>query len=254
MTRFGVVTLFPDAVETAAGIGVTGSALERGTATLSLYNPRDWCSDVHRTVDDRPFGGGPGMVMKAEPLDKAIAQARTDCPQGSKVVLMSPQGRRFDQALAAEAAGQPGLILVAGRYEGVDERLMDETIDEEWSIGDFVLSGGELAALSVMDAVIRLLPGVLGHPESAQQDSFSNGLLDHPHYTRPDRYEGRSVPPVLLSGDHAKIARWRLKQALGRTWERRPDLLDARGVNEEEKSLLDEYRRELAEGPDAAKK
>ncbi|MFK7886170.1 MAG: tRNA (guanosine(37)-N1)-methyltransferase TrmD [Gammaproteobacteria bacterium] len=254
LTNFALVTLFPEAVKAAAGMGVTGSALERGTATLSLYNPREQCTDVHRTVDDRPFGGGPGMVMKAEPLEKAIAAARQDCPKGSKVVLMSPQGKRFDQALAEESAAQPGLILVAGRYEGVDERLMDEAIDEEWSVGDFVLSGGELAALSVMDAVIRLLPGVLGHPESAQQDSFSNGLLDHPHYTRPDTHNGRSVPPVLLSGDHAKIARWRLKQALGRTWERRPDLLDARGVNEDEKALLDEYRRELDEVPNATRR
>jgi len=242
--KMTVVTLFPDAVMAAAGIGVTGSAVQSGIAQLAVVNPRDDCTDAHRSVDDRPFGGGPGMVMKVAPLERAIQRARGGMPAGVKTVLLSPQGRRFDQALARETAAGPGVILVAGRYEGVDERLMDLAIDDEWSIGDFVLSGGELAALVVIDAVVRLLPGVLGHPDSAREDSFTDGLLDHPHYTRPEKYEGHTVPQVLLSGDHALIARWRLKQALGRTFERRPDLLDGRELNENERLLLEEYRQE----------
>ncbi|MFK8015574.1 MAG: tRNA (guanosine(37)-N1)-methyltransferase TrmD [Gammaproteobacteria bacterium] len=242
--KISVVTLFPDAVEAAAGMGVTGSALARGDAELAVINPRDDCTDVHRTVDDRPFGGGPGMVMKAAPLASAIARARAQMPVGVKTVLLSPQGRRFDQSLAREVAAGDGVILIAGRYEGVDERLMNEEIDEEWSIGDFVLSGGELAALVVIDAVVRLVPGVLGHPDSAQEDSFSDGLLDHPHYTRPEEFDGRKVPAELVSGDHGLIAKWRLKQALGRTFERRPELLEARGLTDNERALLDEYRQE----------
>lgn len=244
--KITVVTLFDDAVLAAAGIGVTGSALQNGTVQLSVVNPRDECTDAHRSVDDRPFGGGPGMVMKVAPLERAIRRARRDMPPGAKTILLSPQGRRFDQALARETAAGPGVILVAGRYEGVDERLLDLAIDEEWSIGDYVLSGGELAALVVIDAVVRLVPGVLGHPDSAREDSFTDGLLDHPHYTRPEHYEGHTVPPVLVSGDHALIARWRLKQALGRTFERRPDLLDVRELDDNERSLLEEYRQESA--------
>ena len=242
--KISVITLFPDAVEAAAGMGVTGSALQRGAASLAVFNPRDDCTDVHRTVDDRPFGGGPGMVMKAQPLASAIRRAKADMPAGTKTVLSSPQGKPFNQSLARDVATGEGVILVAGRYEGVDERLMDAEIDEEWSIGDFVLSGGELAALVVIDAVVRLVPGVLGHPDSAQEDSFSDGLLDHPHYTRPEEFDGRKVPAVLVSGDHALIAKWRSKQALGRTFERRPELLETRELTQNERALLDEYREE----------
>ncbi|MEM6640804.1 MAG: tRNA (guanosine(37)-N1)-methyltransferase TrmD [Pseudomonadota bacterium] len=242
--RFDVVTLFPSEVASAAGIGVTGSAFSRGLASLEVHNPRDACHDAHRAVDDRPFGGGPGMVMRAEPLATTIRGIRDRVP-GARAVLMSPQGRRFDQGLARRIAEeQRPVLLIAGRYEGVDERLMDDVIDEEWSVGDVVLSGGELAALVVMDAVIRLLPGVLGHPESAAQDSFSSGLLDCAHYTRPEAFEGTQVPSVLLSGDHAKIARWRHQQALGRTYERRPDLLARRVLTDDERDLLDAYRRD----------
>lgn len=238
--RFDVVTLFAEMFE-AARLGVTGRAIERGQVQLHLWNPRDYTLDVHRTVDDRPYGGGPGMLMKAEPLRDAIVDAKRHAPRGAKVVYLSPQGRRFDQALAVETAAREGVVLVAGRYEGIDERIIDAYVDEEWSIGDFVLSGGELPAMMVMDAVIRLLPGVLGHEDSAAEDSYADGLLDCPHYTRPESFEGRTVPPVLLSGDHAAIRRWRLQQALGRTWQRRPDLLEQRSLTDEEQILLNEF-------------
>lgn len=246
--RFDVVTLLPEMFG-AARLGVTGRAFERGQAQLRLWNPRDYTHDVHRTVDDRPYGGGPGMVMKVEPLRAAILDAKRAAP-GSRVAYLSPQGRRFDQQAAAELAGRDGLILVAGRYEGVDERIIARHVDEEWSIGDYVLSGGELAAMVVMDAVIRLLPGVLGHEDSAAQDSYMAGLLDCPHYTRPEEIDGLRVPAVLLSGNHEAIRRWRLKQALGRTWERRPDLLAHRALTGEERRLLDEYLG-AREGADA---
>jgi tRNA (guanine37-N1)-methyltransferase len=246
--RFDVVTLLPEMFE-AARLGVTGRAFERGQAQLRLWNPRDYTHDVHRTVDDRPYGGGPGMVMKVEPLRAAILDARRAAP-GSRVAYLSPQGRRFDQQAAAELAGRDGMILVAGRYEGIDERIIARCVDEEWSIGDYVLSGGELAAMVVMDAVIRLLPGVLGHEDSAAQDSYMAGLLDCPHYTRPEEIDGLRVPGVLLSGNHEEIRRWRLKQALGRTWERRPDLLAHRELTGEERKLLDEYLG-AREGADA---
>ncbi|MBK1724844.1 tRNA (guanosine(37)-N1)-methyltransferase TrmD [Thiocystis violacea] len=238
--RFDVVTLLPDLFRVFSDQGVTGRALTRGLAELRLWNPRDFTSDLHRTVDDRPYGGGPGMVMKFEPLRDAILAAEAAAP-ASKVAYLSPQGRVLDQAAMLEIAGSPGWILVAGRYEGVDERLIDACVDEEWSIGDYVLSGGDLAAMVVMDAVIRLLPGALGHADSALQDSHMDGLLDCPHYTRPEQIDGRPVPPVLMGGDHAAIARWRLKQALGRTWLRRPDLLKRRGLDETEQALLDEF-------------
>ena len=238
--RFDVVTLLPDLVRALTDQGVTGRALQRGIADLALWNPRDFTSDVHRTVDDRPYGGGPGMVMKVAPLRDAIAAARAAAP-GSRVVYLSPQGRLLDQAAMIEIAARPGWILVAGRYEGVDERLIEAQVDEEWSIGDYVLSGGELAAMVVMDAVIRLLPGALGHADSAEQDSHMGGLLDCPHYTRPEEIDGRAVPSVLLGGDHAAIARWRLRQALGRTWLRRPDLIERRGLNASERALLEEF-------------
>ncbi len=239
--RFDVITLFPEMFQ-AARLGVTGKALETGKASLHLWNPRDYTDDNHRTVDDRPYGGGPGMVMMVEPLKAALEEARAAAP-GSRVIYLTPQGQRFDQKAAREMAGREGMILLAGRYEGIDERLVDCCVDEEWSIGDYVLSGGELAAMVIMDAVTRLLPGVLGHEESAQQDSYMNGLLDFPQYTRPDRLEGRDVPEVLLSGNHAAIEQWRLMQALGRTWLRRPDLLEQRELSDEEQRLLEEFIR-----------
>ena len=238
--RFDVVTLFPELLEIIRGQGVTGRALERGLVQLQSWNPRDYTQDVHRTVDDRPYGGGPGMVMKVEPLRAAIRAARAAAPQ-SRVAYLSPQGRVLSQAAVGELAERPGLILVAGRYEGVDERLLQHHVDEEWSIGDYVLSGGELPALVLMDAVIRLLPGVLGHSESAEQDSHSDGLLDCPHYTRPEEIEGSRVPLVLQSGNHDAVRRWRLQQALGRTWLRRPELLQKRQLSEEERQLLEEF-------------
>jgi tRNA (guanine37-N1)-methyltransferase len=220
--------------------GVSGRAIQRGLAQLAFWNPRDYTRDVHRTVDDRPYGGGPGMLMKPEPLDQAITAARAAAPT-SPVIYLSPQGRRFDQERALSAAEGPGLILLAGRYEGIDERLIEARVDEEWSIGDYVLSGGEPAALVVMDAIIRLLPGALGDENSAQQDSYMDGLLDCPHYTRPEAYQGRSVPSILLSGNHEAIRRWRLQEALGRTWARRPDLLAGRTLTAEEEDLLADY-------------
>lgn len=238
--RFDVITLFPALFRILSDQGVTGRAMARGLVDLRLWNPRDFTHDPHRTVDDRPYGGGPGMVMKVEPLRDAIQAAREAAP-ASRVAYLSPQGRLLDQAAMIGIAARPGWILLAGRYEGVDERLIEAHVDEEWSIGDYVLSGGELPAMVVMDAVIRLLPGALGHAESAQQDSHMNGLLDCPHYTRPERIDGCSVPPVLIGGDHAAIERWRLRQALGRTWLRRPDLLKRRGLNEAEQALLDEF-------------
>ena len=239
-----VVSLFPEMVNTIAEFGVVGRAQRNGLVSLGLENPRNHTSDVHRTVDDRPYGGGPGMVMKYEPLADAIAAAKKRSPAGSPVVYLSPQGRVFDQAVARRYAELPGLILVAGRYEGVDERLIESQVDEELSLGDFVLSGGEVAAMAVIDAVVRLLPGVLGDDESAVQDSFTEGLLDCPHYTRPEAVDGRDVPAVLLSGDHAEIARWRMKQALGRTYERRPELIDKLDLTDEQRELLDNYLKE----------
>ena len=239
-----VISLFPEMVATIAEYGVVGRAQSRELITLDIENPRDHTSDVHRTVDDRPYGGGPGMVMKYEPLAGAIATARERSPEGSPVVYLSPQGRVFDQATANRFADLPGLILLAGRYEGIDERFIESQVDEELSLGDFVLSGGEVAAMAVIDAVVRLLPGVLGDDESAAQDSFMEGLLDHSHYTRPEEIDGRNVPDVLLSGDHAAIARWRMKEALGRTCVRRPDLLKKLGLSDEQQALLDEYLKE----------
>jgi len=237
--RFDVVTLFPGLFQVLLDQGVTGRALARGIAELHLWNPRDFTQDVHRTVDDRPYGGGPGMVLKVEPLRDAILAAQAAVPD-SRVAYLSPQGRLLDQRAMLEIATAPGWILVAGRYEGIDERFIERYVDQEWSIGDYVLSGGELAAMVVMDAVIRLLPGTLGHDQSAQQDSHMDGLLDHPHYTRPEEVEGMGVPGVLLSGDHAAIRRWRLHQALRRTWIRRPELLERRPLTPEEQALLAE--------------
>lgn len=251
--RFDVVTLFPEQFRILSAEGVVARALARGVAELVTWNPRDFATDAQRSVDDRPYGGGPGMVMKVEPLRSAIDAARAAAAAAghdSRVAYLSPQGHRLTQADMRRIAAAPGWILLAGRYEGIDERLIETRVDEEWSIGDYVLSGGELAAMVVMDAVIRLLPGALGHADSAAQDSYGNGLLDCPHYTRPEVVDGRRVPAVLLSGDHAAIARWRRRQALGRTWARRPDLLRARGLDAEDRALLDEYMRGRS-GPDA---
>jgi tRNA (guanine37-N1)-methyltransferase len=245
-----IVSLFPEFAGSVAGFGVVGRAASRGLVTLECRNPRDYTDDAHRTVDDRPYGGGPGMVMKVEPLAAAIRAARAAAPQGSPVVCLSPQGAVFDQAMAREFAASPGLILVAGRYEGIDERLIETEVDRELSLGDFVLSGGEIAAMAVIDAVVRLIPGALGDEESAQQDSFMSGLLDHPHYTRPELVRGKSVPEVLLSGDHAKIARWRSKQALGRSFVRRPDLVSKIELNDEQQGMLDEYLKEQGLTPE----
>jgi tRNA (guanine37-N1)-methyltransferase len=241
-----VISLFPGLVNSVAEYGVVGRATERKLMSLECLNPRDFTSDKHRTVDDRPYGGGPGMVMKYEPLSAAIAVARQQGPKECPVVCLSPQGVVFDQAMARRYASLPGLILLAGRYEGIDERLIRSEVDEELSLGDFVLSGGEIAALAVIDAVTRLLPGVLGDDESARQDSFMEGLLDHPHFTRPEEVVGQRVPEVLLSGDHAAIARWRVKQALGRSFERRPDLVERLGLDDEQQKLLDEYLNDQA--------
>jgi tRNA (guanine37-N1)-methyltransferase len=243
-----VVTLFPDEFRSLVGLGVTGRAIGDERVRLDLLNPRDFATDRHRTVDDRPYGGGPGMVMAVEPLRSAIRAARAAAAAGTKVGLLSPQGRVVDQAAVRELAQRRELILVCGRYEGIDERLIELEVDEEWSIGDYVLSGGELAAAVMIDAVTRLLPGVLGDEQSAEQDSFTDGLLDCQHYTRPERVEGLNVPPVLLSGDHGAIERWRRKQALGRTWLRRPDLLDGLDLDDEAKDLLAEFQEELKPG------
>ena len=238
-----VVTLFPEFVEPALGFGVLGRAIERGVLSVATVNPRQFATDVHRTVDDRPYGGGPGMVLKAEPLRLAMLEAAQRAPSARRICLAA-DGAPVTQRRVAELARLPALVLVAGRYEGVDERFVEAYTDESLSVGDLVLSGGELPALMLIDAVSRLLPGTLGCAESAEQESFANGLLDWPHYTRPEVWQGRDVPAVLLSGNHAAIGRWRLKQALGRTWQRRPDLLQERELSVEERRLLEEYQAE----------
>ena len=243
--HFDVITLFPEMITTAASYGVTGRAIEREIVSLSTWNPRDFTQDKHKTVDDRPYGGGPGMVMKYSPLHDAVYQAKKLGKQEAKVVYLSPQGKPITQALLSEACNVSQLILVAGRYEGVDERFVNMDCDDEWSIGDYVISGGELAALIVIDAITRLLPGVLGHEESAQQDSHMNGLLDYPHYTRPEDIEGHNVPEVLLGGNHAEIGIWRMKQALGRTWQRRPDLLENKNLSADQSNLLQQFKNEV---------
>jgi len=239
--RIDVVTLFPEMVQGLVEYGITGRAAKQGLLRLETWNPRDFTHDRHRTVDDRPYGGGPGMVMKVEPVRDAIRAARAEQAPGAPVIYLSPQGERVDQRHIEALAAEPGAVLVSGRYEGLDERLIDSAVAREWSIGDYVLSGGELAAMVIVDAVTRLLPGALGDAESAQQDSFMDGLLDYPHYTRPEDIDGRRVPEVLLGGDHRAIARWRRKQALGRTWLRRPDLLEVLELDEEQRGLLQEF-------------
>jgi tRNA (guanine37-N1)-methyltransferase len=244
--RIAVVTLFPLMIREALSHGVVARAIESGAIAVDCFDPRDQVGDPHRTVDDRPYGGGPGMVLKFEPLCRAVRAASAALPAGVRRVYLAADGVRFDQAMARRVAAWPGLVLIAGRYEGVDERLIDSEVDEAWSIGDYIVSGGELPALVVIDAVARLLPGTLGSAESAEQESFSDGLLDWPHYTRPAVVDAREVPAVLASGDHAAIRRWRLREALGRTWLRRPDLLARRGMNAEEAALLEEFKGEHA--------
>jgi tRNA (guanine37-N1)-methyltransferase len=251
MMNITLISLFPELIHQAASFGVLGRAIKQQQLTLTCFNPRDYAEDKHRTVDDRPYGGGPGMLMKVEPLYKAIMAAKAGSNSNAKVVYMSPQGQRLNQQmLVSEAATADDLILIAGRYEGIDERIIESLVDEEWSIGDYVISGGEFAALVVVDAVTRLIPGVLGDDDSALQDSFMQGLLDYPHYTRPERVNDQSVPDVLLSGYHKAIQRWRLKKALGRTWTRRPDLIDAikndaSKWDDEKENLLAEYIAEF---------
>jgi len=243
MLRIGVVTLIPEMFAAVTGYGVTGRAVTRGLLEVKTYNPREYTRDVHRTVDDRPYGGGPGMVMLYEPVVKALRQARQQLPK-ARVCHLTPQGKRLDQEDIRQLAAQESMILLAGRYEGIDERVILTDVDVEYSIGDYVLSGGELPAMVMIDAICRTLPGVLGHEESAMQDSFVNGLLDAPHYTRPEEAGGIKVPDVLRGGDHELIRRWRLKQSLGRTWLRRPDLLQCLTLDEEQRDLLDEFIRE----------
>ncbi len=251
MIHFDAVTLFPEMFDALTRSGVTRRAFESGLFELVLWNPRDFSTNAYRSVDDRPYGGGPGMVMMAEPLDKALKAARQrqrSCGvREPKVVYFTPQGRVLDHELVVELGRLEGLILLAGRYEGVDERLVRRQADYEVSIGDYVLSGGELPAMVLMDALVRQIPGVLGDTESALQESFVHGLLDCPHYTRPEVYEGIPVPAVLMSGNHAEIDRWRLKQSLGRTWTRRPELLARMKLNAEQQALLEEYKREVQE-------
>lgn len=246
MLRVAVVTLFPELVREVVRHGVAARAAGRGLIELETFNPRDHARDRHRSVDDVPYGGGPGMVLRYGPLKKAIDAAREAVGAQAPVILLSPQGRRLDQSAVRRLAALEALVLVAGRYEGVDERVVEAAVDEELSIGDFVLSGGELAAMVVIDAVVRLLPGALGDARSAADDSFVDGLLDCPHYTRPETIDGRRVPAVLVSGDHGAVARWRRKQALGRTWERRPDLLAGRELEPQDRALLEEFIAEHA--------
>ncbi len=245
--RAGIVTLFPDMFTAVSDYGVTGRAIRDGLVEVSYWNPRDYTEDKHRTVDDRPYGGGPGMLMKTEPIEMAVGAAKAALPH-AKVIYLTPQGRVLDQTAINRLASEEAIIMLCGRYEGIDERVIETQVDEEWSLGDYVLSGGELAAMACLDAIIRLQSGALGSEESAGQDSFMQGLLDCPHYTRPEHYAGRSVPGVLLSGDHEAIRRWRHKQSLGRTWQRRPELLEQLELTKEQQDLLKEFIEELESG------
>jgi tRNA (guanine37-N1)-methyltransferase len=248
VNRFDVITIFPEMFDALADHGITRRALDEKAFELKTWDPRDFTTDNYRRVDDRPYGGGPGMVMLPDPLQASIdAAKRRQVEAGVQapvVVLMSPQGERLDEELVRQLASQPGLVIIAGRYEGLDERLVRHSVDREVSIGDYVTSGGELPAMVMIDCIVRKLPGVLNDAESAVQDSFSAGLLDWPHFTRPEEWKGSKVPDVLLSGNHAAIARWRRKQALGRTWERRRELIDESKLSREDRQLLEEYRRE----------
>lgn len=245
--RFDVISLFPELISTASAYGVTGKAIERGIVSLAVWNPRDYTHDKHKTVDDRPYGGGPGMVMKYQPLHDAVTAAKQAGNGQNKVIYLSPQGKPITQALLKTVPENAQLILVAGRYEGIDERFIELDCDEEWSIGDYVISGGELAALIVIDALTRLQPNVLGDELSAVQDSHTDGLLDCPHYTRPEQIAGLGVPDVLKSGNHAEIERWRLQQSLGRTWQKRPDLLEKKQLNQQQQQLLKQFKLDVKE-------
>lgn len=237
----GIITLFPEMFAAFGDYGITGRACRKGLLDLKCWNPRDFALDRHRTVDDKPFGGGAGMLMKTGPLRAALSHAREQQEAPASVIYLSPQGRRLDHQGVVELSQRRSLILLCGRYQGIDERVLRRDVDEEWSIGDFVLSGGELAAMVLLDSVTRLLPGALGHEDSAEQDSFATGLLHCPQYTRPQEVAGETVPDVLLSGDHEQIRRWRLKQSLGRTWLRRPDLLEEMTLDAEQQRLLKEF-------------
>ena len=242
--RLDVVSIFPRMFDAISEYGITGRAIAKGILQLHVWDPRDYTDDRHRSVDDRPYGGGPGMVMLAEPLARALQAAHAAQSTQAKVIYLSPQGRRLDDAGVRELAARPRIIMLAGRYEGIDERLLATEVDEEWSIGDYVLTGGELAAMVMIDAVARQLPGVLGDADSAREDSYAAGLLDYEHYTRPELYKGRRVPEVLLSGNHEEIRLWRLKRSLGRTWLRRPDLLEKLDLDSESQRLLEEFKEE----------
>ena len=234
----GIITLFPEMFKAITEFGVTGRAVKHNLLQVRCYNPRDFTHDKHKTVDDRPYGGGPGMLMMVQPLRDAIHSAKAEAGEGVKVIYLSPQGRKLEQAGVKELSLNSKMILVCGRYEGIDERLIQSEIDEEWSVGDYVLTGGELPAMTLIDAVARFIPGILGKQESAQEDSFADGLLDCPHYTRPEVLDGLTVPPVLMSGNHAEICKWRLKQSLERTWLRRPELLESLALTDEQRKLL----------------
>ncbi len=242
--RIDVITLFPELVEQVISCGVVGKAADQGIIDLHCWNPREYTRDRHRTVDDRPYGGGPGMLMKVQPLQDTISAVRRQ-NDGARLIYLSPQGKLLTQQRLARQVELGSVILLCGRYEGIDERLIQSEVDEEWSIGDYVISGGELAAMVCIDAMTRLLPGALGHEESARQDSFSDGLLDCPHYTRPELYQGERVPQVLMKGNHRDISAWRRQQALGRTWQRRPDLLAQVELDSQQQVLLDEYMNEF---------
>ena len=237
----GIISLFPDMFRAVSEFGVTGQAVKKGLLSLESWNPRDFTHDKHRTVDDRPYGGGPGMLMMVQPLSDAINEAKQASPGKAKVIYLSPQGRKLDQQGVEELATNENLILICGRYEGVDERIIKTYVDEEWSIGDFVMTGGEIPAMTLIDSVSRFVPGVLGDFTSAEEDSFANGLLDCPHYTRPEVLNGEKVPSVLTSGNHEDIRRWRLKQSLGRTWLRRPELLENLALTDEQEQLLAQF-------------
>ncbi|HEH9766144.1 TPA: tRNA (guanosine(37)-N1)-methyltransferase TrmD [Pasteurella multocida] len=240
----GIISLFPEMFKAITEFGVTGRAVKQNLLQVRSWNPRDFTHDKHKTVDDRPYGGGPGMLMMVQPLRDAIQAAKAEVGEGAKVIYLSPQGRKLDQAGVKELAQHQKLILLCGRYEGIDERLIETEVDEEWSVGDYVLTGGELPAMTLIDAVVRFIPGVLGKQASADEDSFAEGLLDCPHYTRPEVLDGLAVPPVLMSGNHEEIRKWRLRQSLERTWLRRPELLESLALTDEQRKLLKQIKAE----------
>ncbi|AAK03381.1 TPA: tRNA (guanosine(37)-N1)-methyltransferase TrmD [Pasteurella multocida] len=240
----GIISLFPEMFKAITEFGVTGRAVKQNLLQVRCWNPRDFTHDKHKTVDDRPYGGGPGMLMMVQPLRDAIQAAKAEVGEGAKVIYLSPQGRKLDQAGVKELAQHQKLILLCGRYEGIDERLIETEVDEEWSVGDYVLTGGELPAMTLIDAVARFIPGVLGKQASADEDSFAEGLLDCPHYTRPEVLDGLAVPPVLMSGNHEEIRKWRLRQSLERTWLRRPELLESLALTDEQRKLLKQIKAE----------